>query len=248
VILSLKARGILEIPLQSRMNHQVYLRKKMAQQSRIIGFQNGQDASMVTMKNQARAQQPAQAFTNNTPLAVPTQFSKIGGTVGNIMEATQQTSSPTDQLCDSGYKGVVSGKTNIDTAASKVLSAQHCAICSDAPSSEPYQTVIPCGIFINPLAYSAPPESLNAGTATATVTPSAAIIDGSGSSVTFVPTTSPGSAPGTTHEKVCCIGDPSQLYRNNDELVADEGRQLAIRRAYNLPSKLQGLRGPIVNR
>ena len=242
VILSLKVCGSLEIPLQSRMNHQVYLRKKMAQQSRIIGFQNGQDASMVTMKNQARAQQPTQAFTNNTPLAVPTQFSKIGGTVGNIMEATQQTSSPTDQLCDSGYNGVVSGKKNIDNAASKVLSAQHCAICSDAPSSEPYTIVIPCGIFINPVAYSAPPQNLNAGTATATITPSAAIIDGS--SVTFVPTTSPGTAP----EKVCCIGDPSQLYRNNDELVADEGRQLAIRRAYNLPSKLQGLRGPIVIR
>lgn len=226
------------------MNHQVYLRKKMAQQSRIIGFQNGQDASMVTMKNQARAQQPTQPFDNNTPLAVPTQFSKIGGTIANNMEATQQTSSPTDQLCDSGYKGVVSGKKNMDNAASKVLSAQHCAICSDAPSSEPYQTVIPCGIFINPVAYSAPPENLKGGAATATLEPSAAVINPTTGAVTFVPTTSPGTAP----EKVCCIGDPSQLYRNNDELVADEGRQLAIRRAYNLPSKLQGLRGPIVYR
>lgn len=220
------------------MNHQVYLRKKMMQQSRIIGFQNGQDASMVTLKNQARAQ------TVDTAVAVATSFSKIGGTVANVMEATQQTSSPTDQTCASGYSGVTNAKTNVDTAAAKVLSAQHCAVCSDAPSSEPYQITIPCGIFINPVAYSAPPQSLNAGTANATITPSAAVINPTTGAVTFVPTTSPGTAP----EGVCCDGDPSQLYRNNNELIADEGRQLAIRRAYNLPSKLQGLRGPVVNR
>lgn len=220
------------------MNHQVYLRKKMAQQSRIIGFQNGQDASMVTLKNQARAQ------TVNTAVPVETNFSKIGGTVANVMEATQQTSSPTDQTCASGYTGVANGKTNVDTAASRVLGAAHCAVCSDAPSSEPYNIVIPCGIFINPVAYSAPPQNLNAGTANATITPSAGVIDPTTGAVTFVPTTSPGSAP----EAVCCDGDPSQLYRNNSELIADQGRQLALRTQYNLPSKLQGLRGPIVSR
>lgn len=205
------------------MNQAVYLRKKMAQQSRIIGFQNGQDASQVTLKNQARAQ------TVNTAVAVATSFSKIGGTVANNMEATQQTSSPTDQTCASGYSGVTNAKTTVDTAATKVLSAQHCAVCSDAPSSEPYQITIPCGIFINPIAYNAPPQNVNNGTATNTIDPT-------------LPT------PGTKPEGVCCVGDPSQLYRNNSELIADQGRQLALRTQYNLPSKLQGLRGPIINR
>lgn len=211
------------------MNQAVYLRKKLAQQSRIIGFQNGQDASMVTLKNQARAHQPTSAFTSTPSLGVPTQFSKIGGTVANVLEATQQTSSPTDQTCASGYSGVASGKGNIDNAANKVLSAQHCAVCSDAPSSEPYQITIPCGIFINPIAYNAPPQNVNNGTATSTIDPT-------------IPT------PGTKPEGVCCDGDPSQLYRNNNELIADQGRQLALRTQYNLPSKLQGLRGPVVTR
>jgi hypothetical protein len=37
------------------------------------------------------------------------------------------------------------------------------------------------------------------------------------------------------------------LFRNNNELTAQQGKQAALRTAYNLPSKLQGLRGPVMN-
>ena len=52
------------------------------------------------------------------------------------------------------------------------------------------------------------------------------------------------NAPGKT---VCCTDDMSQLFRNNSELSAQQGKQAALRTAYNLPNKLQGLRGPVVN-
>jgi hypothetical protein len=201
------------------MDYSTYMRKKRNTISRTIGFQNGQDASQVTFKNQAKAQ------SVHVPVPVETSFSKIGGTVGNIMEATQQTSSPTKQTCSSGYRGVSDGIVNADKTANVMGAKQHCAVCSDAPSSAPYNIVIPCGIFIDPVSYDP-------------------VIPGT---TTNVPPTfpTPGNAPGKT---VCCSKDMSQLYRNNSELIADQGRQLALRRAYNLPSKLQSLRGPIVNR
>jgi hypothetical protein len=52
------------------------------------------------------------------------------------------------------------------------------------------------------------------------------------------------NAPGKT---VCCSDDMSQLFRDNSELSAQQGKQAALRTAYNLPNKLQGLRGPVVN-
>lgn len=45
----------------------------------------------------------------------------------------------------------------------------------------------------------------------------------------------------------CCMKDTSQLYRDNSELVADQGRQASLRTHFNLPPKLQGLRGPVYN-
>jgi hypothetical protein len=210
------------------MNSSVYLRKKLAQMPKTIGFQNGQDASQVTLKNQARAQQITD--TSVAPLSIPVSFSKNGGSVANILQTSQQTCTPTDQSCSSGYQTVVSGRSNVDTAATKILSAQHCAICSDAPSSAPYSVTIPCGIFINPIAYNAPPQNINDGTATSTIDPT-------------IPT--PGTKPAALQ---CCGKDMSQLYRDNSELIADQGRQLSIRTAYNLPAKLQGLRGPVVGR
>ena len=54
----------------------------------IIGFNNGQDASQVTLKNQALAN------SVKVPVIVETSFSKIGGTVANIMQLSQQSSSP----------------------------------------------------------------------------------------------------------------------------------------------------------
>lgn len=123
----------------SRMNYAEYLRRKQQERSQIIGFQNGQDASQVTLKAQALAN------TIKTPVAVETSFSKIGGTVANVIEATQQNSSPTAQTCASGYVGVSQGFQTTDTAANLIGSAQMCALSNAVNiSATPYQVEIPC--------------------------------------------------------------------------------------------------------
>ena len=55
------------------------------------------------------------------------------------------------------------------------------------------------------------------------------------STVTNAPTTQP------------CLLSPGIIYSNPTELIADQGRQAAIRTQYNLPNKLQSLRGPVAN-
>lgn len=176
------------------MNYAEYLRKQTKNQQKIVGFQNGQDASQVTYKAAARAQQ-------RTTGPVATSSSKIGGSVANILQASSS-ASPT---CSSGYSGVADGTTNADKTANVMGSAVHCAVCSDAPSSEPYMVIVPC-VTTTPPVY---------------------------------------NAPGITK---CCKKDYSQLFRDNSELVSNEGKQLTLRNQYNLPNKLQGLRGPVVNR
>ena len=184
------------------MNSSDHLRRKLKNRTTTIGFQNGQDSSLQTMKVQARATKAVGAT------AVATNASKIGGSIGNTSRYGV-TNVPTD-VCSSGYSSVSgNGQTGgyliRDSTANRIIGAQGCAVCSDAPSSAPYNIVLPC---VEPL-----PDIKN--------------------------------APGNT---VCCGKDMGQLYRNNNELVADQARQLSLRRSYNLPSKLQGLRGPIVNR
>ena len=53
------------------------------------------------------------------------------------------------------------------------------------------------------------------------------------------------NAPGVTK---CCVKDYSQLFRDNSEITRQQGLQLGLRNQFNLPNKLQGLRGPVVNR
>lgn len=182
------------------MNSSDYLRRKLKNRTTTVGFQNGQDSSLQTMKVQARATNVLGAN------AVATNASKIGGSIGNIME-NGVTNVPT--VCASGYasvsgNGQSGGYLIRDATANRLIGAQGCAVCSDAPSSAPYNIVLPCVV---PL-----PDIKN--------------------------------APGNS----CCTKDNSQLYRNNSELIADQGRQLSLRNSYNLPNKLQGLRGPIMNR
>ena len=219
--------------LERRMNYAAYMRKIQSGHTTTIGFQNGQDASLVTMKRQARAQ----TVTHLTPLTpVPTNFSKIGGTVGNIMEATQQTASPTDQTCVTGYKGFTCGTRTADMTANLIGAKQNCAVCSDAPSSAPYNIVLPCKPFIDPNSYDPNPKDRN---------PS------SSSNIAWTnPPTYPtaGNAPGVT---VCCADDPSQLTRINPALdalrVTNQGKQADLRTRFNLPPKLDSLRGPVYN-
>lgn len=181
------------------MNYAQYMRKIKANQSTYIPFQNGQDSSLQTLRVQARAQ------SVKTPVAVETSFSQIGGTVANTTQLSQQTASPTDQVCTSGYRGVSNGLQTTDSTANVIGSAQHCAVCSDTPSGNPQGVTIPCGIFIDP----------------------------------------PSNAPGTSTAK-CCVKDPGVKFTNTQEIVSTEGKQSVLRQSFNLPSKLQGLRGPII--
>jgi len=125
------------------MNYGEYLRKKSQLRTNFIGFNNGQDASQQTLRQQARA------HVTTVPVAVQTSFSKIGGTVANNMQATQQTNVPTDQSCSSGYIGVSLEYRNVDTAGNHIGKLQKAAVCSDSPSSAPYGIVIPCGLVLS---------------------------------------------------------------------------------------------------
>jgi len=181
------------------MNYAQYMRKIAATRSKIIHSPTGDDASMVTLKAQARAQ------TVKTPVAVQTSFSQIGGTVGNIMENNQQNSSPTSSVCSSGYQGVAQGFQTVDATASVLGAAVNCAVCSDASSAAPYVVEVPCGIFLDP----------------------------------------PANAPGTSTAK-CCVKDAGIIFKGNQELVTTQANQAELRSSFNLPRKLQGLRGPVV--
>jgi len=55
------------------------------------------------------------------------------------------------------------------------------------------------------------------------------------STVTNAPSTQP------------CLISPGIIFSNPTELIADQGRQADLRTKYNLPSKLQSLRGPVAN-
>jgi hypothetical protein len=186
------------------MNYAEYLRRQSKGQSKIIGFKNGQDASAVTYKAQAAAS----SSTNFTPVA--TTHSRIGGSIANIAVPSITTRAtygeadlPTSDR--TAYAGVSNGLPNADRSAGVIGNALHCAACSDAPSSAPYNIVVPCVTLLDPVK----------------------------------------NSPGVTQ---CCKKDYSQLFRNNNEITRQEGLQLGLRNKFNLPNKLQGLRGPVVNR
>jgi hypothetical protein len=199
------------------------MRKLQARQQTIISSPSGLDASQITMKNQAKAYKAPEPVTSGDliPGTVETSFSRIGGRV-SITEATQQNATPTDANCSEGYRGYVNGRNNADTAGNMLAAKVHCGVCSDPPSSEPYRVVLPCRPFIDPISYN----------------PNATTVD---------PTT---ATPGSKPQAVPCktSKDMGVLYKDNSELIANEARQLNIRKQYGLPNKLTGLRGPIVNR
>ena len=227
---------------ERRMNYGAYMRKIQSKQTTTIGFQNGQDASLITLKRQARAN----TVTHISPLApVPTQFSKIGGTVANNMEATQQTASPTDQSCSSGYKGFASGLRTADMAANLIGAKQNCAVCSDAPSSAPYSIVLPCKPFLDPNSYDPNPQDRY---------PSSTNNNNWTNPPTF-PT--PGNAPGTDQLYGAGVitgntssnsgNDFKNLAALDAERVSVQGQQSALRTRFNLPPKLDSLRGAVYN-
>lgn len=192
------------------MNYAQYMRKIKSQQVTYIPSPSGEDASMVTMRAQARAQAARPAPTlGEVGVGVNTSFSYIGGTVANIMKVSKQNCSPTNAVCQNGYQGFSQGTNTTDKTAELIGAAQKAAVCGSGPncsglsSAEPYAVTIPCGIFIDP----------------------------------------PQNAPGKI---VCCEKDMGVLFTNNSELIADQGRQEALRKSFNLPSKLTGVRGGVV--
>jgi hypothetical protein len=54
----------------------------------------------------------------------------------------------------------------------------------------------------------------------------------------------PANAPGTSTAK-CCVKDPGILFQGNQELVTTKGNEASLRQRFNLPRKLDGLRGPV---
>jgi hypothetical protein len=121
------------------MNYAEYLRRQTKNQQKIIGFQNGQDASQVTYKAAARASGKVET------VGAVTSYSQIGGSIANVAQTTQSTNSPSGvAVCSSGYSGVANGLANADRTGSVLGAAVHCAVCSDVPSSAPYAVVVPC--------------------------------------------------------------------------------------------------------
>ena len=121
------------------MNYAEYLRRQAKNREKIVGFQNGQDASQVTHKAAARASRKV-----NT-VGIATSSSQIGGSIANVAQTTQSTNSPSGvTVCSSAYSGVANGLANADRTGSVLGAAVHCAVCSDAPSSSPYSVVVPC--------------------------------------------------------------------------------------------------------
>jgi hypothetical protein len=121
------------------MNYAEYLRRQAKNREKIVGFQNGQDASQVTYKAAARASGKVET------VGAATSYSQIGGSIANVAQTTQSTNSPSGvAVCSSGYSGVANGLANADRSGSVLGAAVHCAVCSDAPSSAPYAVVVPC--------------------------------------------------------------------------------------------------------
>jgi hypothetical protein len=164
------------------MNYGEYMRKKGQSLSKVIGYQNAQDASQVTLRNQAIA----------TTVTLTTFLSTNVGFTG--VPLTTQTSDP-----DSCVR-VSNGLKNSDPRQNMIGYAQMATL---SLNTTPNVTVLPCITVL--------------------------------STITNAP---------KTHN---CLLSPGIIYSDPSELIADQGRQAELRTKYNLPNKLQGLRGPVMN-
>ena len=169
------------------MNYGEYMRRKERSLSKVIGVQNGQDASQVTLKNQALE-------TTVTPSSYISSFTSLTGRGFTGVPLTTETSDPNSCI------RVSNGLKNADTRQNLIGHAQMASLCMN---QSPNVTLLPCKTEL--------------------------------STVTNAPSTQP------------CRVSPGIIYSNPTELIADQGRQAAIRTQYNLPNKLQSLRGPIAN-
>jgi len=167
------------------MNYGEYMRRKEQSLSKVIGFQRGQDASQVVLKNQALA-------TTVTTTSFISSSAGVRGFTGVPLSA--QTSDP------NSCQRVSNGLKNADTRQNLIGYAQMATL---SQNQAPNVTVLPC---ISQL-----------------------------STIKNAPSSQP------------CLLSPGIIFSNPTELIADQGRQADLRTKYNLPSKLQSLRGPVAN-
>lgn len=164
------------------MNYGEYMRKKGQSLSKVIGYQQTQDASQVTLRNQAIA----------TTVTLTTFISTNAGFTG--VPLTTQTSDPNSCV------RVSNGLKNSDPRQNMIGYAQMATL---SLNTTPSVTVLPCIPVLSTI------------------------------------TNAPSSRP--------CLLSPGIIYSDPSELIADQGRQADLRTKYNLPNKLQGLRGPVMN-
>lgn len=192
------------------MNYAAYYRQREKGAKRILGYQNGQDASQVTYAKQAMATAPVPTFDSSTTIrgSVATNFSKRGGSIANILEASQQNNSPIGPSCRTGVEGVMNGLRNTDTAATLIGNKQYAALNQTICNPSIYATVIPCSPYYDPQV-----------TMSTMMGPNKITIN----------------APGV--QQCPCAADGSQLYRDTSELIKNQGLQEIINLKYNLPRR-----------
>jgi hypothetical protein len=211
------------------MNYGEYMRKQAKNSEKIIINKSGLDASDVILRNQALA----------TTITPQTYFSSIdassGKTAAPIPFVTSVTTSGpnlkqnTDSQLPSiargttslvGYIGAASGANTVDRTNSLIQSAQFAAMSNINGSVG----------FTRPIISTIIPCSLStivtAQISTLGITPGEAQILRS-------------SGPG--------FPSPGIIFSDPSELIRNQASNASIRTRYNLPSKLSGLRGPIVN-
>ena len=164
------------------MNYGEYMRRKEQSLSKVIGYQQTQDASQVTLRNQAIA----------TTVTLTSFLSTNAGFTG--VPLTTQTSDPNSCV------RVSNGLKNSDPRQNMIGYAQMATL---SLNTKPNVTVLPCVTVL--------------------------------STITNAPKTQ------------TCLLSPGIIYSDPSELIADQGRQADLRTKYNLPNKLQGLRGPVMN-
>jgi len=194
---------------------------------KITGFKSGQDASQVTLKAQARASIVADTSSNYTKVrtdnptpsitGVATSYSAVGGTVANIMHGISRTSNP----------------TTAEEAKNASCLGGYSGVSGNLGQTGGYK-----------IADGTQNILLSAqGAAVCNDAPSSAPYVTVLPCVSTLSTMVQISLPPTSK---CCVKDMSVLFRDNAELVKDQGLAAGLRRANNLPNKLQGLRGPLM--
>lgn len=213
------------------MNYASYLRQKTNNSLKITGYKAGQDASQVTLKAQARASIVADTSSNYTKVrtdnpnpsitGVATTYSAVGGTVANIMHGISRTSNPT------------TAEAAGEEAKDASCMGGYSGVSGNLGQTGGYK-----------IADGTQNILLSAqGAAVCNDAPSSAPY------ITVIPCVSTLSTmvqiplPPTSK---CCVKDMGRLFIDNKDVVKDQGLAAGLRRANNLPNKLQGLRGPLM--